>query len=109
MNTIITNERLHEAGWHSWVNDDEGYFTFDNLTLLFNPEDGTWGFAGFKHTFKLWEEFLEAYKEIKKTEFVPGVPVQPEREFLYNVDDYPVEVYGEEYRRHLQIANENRN
>ena len=97
MQTEITTELLHQNGWQSWLNDDEMYFTFNELTLLYNPDKNLWGFASYKYNFQLWGEVLMAYHSVKGVEFIPGSPILPQNTFLKNPLDYPVEIDGNDY------------
>jgi len=89
MKTPITNELLHHNGWKSFVNDDESYFIFDDIILLYSPEEKIWGISGRKENIKYWEELLEVYREIKNKPFIPCKPIQETDQFKIKIENIP--------------------
>jgi len=83
----ITNELLHEKGFQSYFDDQEGWFEFEDLILfLDDPEKGTWVFEGETHELKTFEDIEKYYEQVKGKPFTPGKPIGEDMQWLFHSD-----------------------
>jgi hypothetical protein len=82
----LSHELIKENGFIEHINEDEGYWEFDEVRLFYYYQNNSYIFQGGKMELKTWGDLIHAYKDKTGRDFVAKIKadfVPRKKEVLY--------------------------